>query len=310
RVEAAGHPVRRLDVPPPGKHPHADIMGLLLLAQAGFGLFSLALSGVLVVNLMTALMASQVRQIGVMKAVGGSASRIARIYLGQALLLGVAATVIAVPAGKWGSRVFCRYMAGFLNFDIESFAVPAWVYLLDAVVGVLVPLLAVARPVTRGCRVSVREALADAGTGREAFGTSPLERALGGVRGLTRRVLLALRNSFRRRERMALTAATLATGGLFFMSALSFRASLIRTLDHLFAATRYDLTVNFGGLFPWEQVERAVRKTPGVARAEGWITTEATIAGAGGDPAGAAAAPVAAPPLAGGGGRLAGGGGA
>jgi hypothetical protein len=64
QVEGAGHPVRRMDVPKPGKHPHADIMGLLLLAQAGFGLFSLVLSGILVVNLLTALMASQLRQIG------------------------------------------------------------------------------------------------------------------------------------------------------------------------------------------------------------------------------------------------------
>src|SRR5262249_36609471 len=38
-VESQGHTVRRLDIPRPGKHPHTDIMGLLLLAMAGFGLF-------------------------------------------------------------------------------------------------------------------------------------------------------------------------------------------------------------------------------------------------------------------------------
>jgi hypothetical protein len=31
-IEDRGHPVRRVDIPPPGKHPHASIMGLLLLA--------------------------------------------------------------------------------------------------------------------------------------------------------------------------------------------------------------------------------------------------------------------------------------
>jgi len=86
-----------LDIPRPGKHPHADFMGLLLLAMSSFGLFILILSGILVVNLLTALMASQIRQIGVMKALGGTRGKIARIYFGQALLLGIAAIAIAIP---------------------------------------------------------------------------------------------------------------------------------------------------------------------------------------------------------------------
>jgi len=152
-VEGQGHPVRRMDVPRPGKHPHADLTGLLLLAQAAFGLFALVLSGILVVNLLTALLASQVRQIGVMKAIGGTRWQIARIYLAQSLLLGVAALAVAVPAGMWGSRVFCRYMAVFLNFDIKSFAVPMWVYALDVAVGAVVPVLAAAYPVAKGSGV-------------------------------------------------------------------------------------------------------------------------------------------------------------
>jgi ABC-type antimicrobial peptide transport system permease subunit len=50
-------------------------MGILLLAMSSFGLFVLVLSGILVINLLTAMMASQVRQIGVMKAIGGTRGR-------------------------------------------------------------------------------------------------------------------------------------------------------------------------------------------------------------------------------------------
>src|SRR5207302_1315258 len=71
-IESRGHPVTRIDIPTPGKHPHADIMGLLLLSLSSFGLFVLILSGVIVVNLLTALMAAQIRQIGIMKAIGGT----------------------------------------------------------------------------------------------------------------------------------------------------------------------------------------------------------------------------------------------
>jgi len=276
-VESQGHPVRRVDIPAPGKHPHTDIMGLLLLAMAGFGLFALMLSGILVINLMTALMAAQVRQIGMMKAIGGTRGQIARIYFAQGLLLGVAAILIALPAGIVGGRVLCRSMSVFLNFDITSFAVPAWVYLLVIAVGLVVPLLAAAYPVWRGSGISVREALADFGVAQNAFGTSAFDRALTGLGGTARPLLLAIRNSFRRRTRLALTLLTLAASGLFFMSALNVRASMINTLDRLFATKRFDLAVSLGTMYPVEKIERAISLTPGVLRAECWIAAEGSI---------------------------------
>jgi putative ABC transport system permease protein len=282
-LESQGHPVRRVDVPAPGKHPHAAIMGLLLLAMAGFGIFVLLLSGFLVVNLLTAMMASEVRQIGVMKAVGGTRAQIARIYFGQALLLGLAAICVALPMGVLGSRVLCRYMAGFLNFDMTSFAVPAWVYALVAVVGLALPLLAAAYPVWKGSGVSVREALADFGASANTFGTSRFDRALAGMGGAARPVLLAMRNSFRRRTRLALTVMTLTAGGVFFLSALNVRASMMQTLDRLFRTKKFDMTVSLGSMVPFETVERAIRRTPGVRRAEGWITTEGSLSGPAGD---------------------------
>ncbi|MFL6275232.1 MAG: ABC transporter permease [Blastocatellia bacterium] len=278
-IESRGHTLRRIDIPRPGKHPHTDIMGLLLLSMSSFGLFALLLSSILVVNLLAALMSAQVRQIGMMKAIGGTRWQIARIYLGQALLLGTAAIIVALPLGILGSRALCRYMAIFLNFDITSFAVPVWVYLCIAAVGLIVPLLAAAYPVWRGSGISVREALADFGVSQDAFGSQWLDRWLARMSGVARPLLLALRNSFRRRARLALTVTTLAASGVFFMSALNVRASLINTLDRLFATRQYDLTVNLGSLVPLDKVERAIGNTAGVQRMEGWITTEGAIPG-------------------------------
>jgi putative ABC transport system permease protein len=277
-VESRGHPVLRMDVPKPGKHPHADIMGLLLLIMSSFGLFVLLLSGIIVINLLTALMASQIRQIGVMKTVGGTRGQIARIYLGQALMLGAAAVILALPVGIWGSRVLCRYQAVFLNFDITSFAIPAWVFLLVAVVGLLVPLLAAAIPVWKGSGVSVRKALDDFGVSRNTFGATGFDRLVTRLGGAARPLLLAIRNNFRRRMRLALTLVTLATGGLFFMAALNVRASMMNTLDRLFGSRKFDLSVSLAGMASWDDVQQAVAKTPGIVRAEGWIGTEAALA--------------------------------
>jgi len=177
-LDASGHTVRRMDVPTPGQHPHAAIMGILLLAMATFGLFALVLSGVIVVNLLLAKMAAERRQIGVMKAIGGTRGQIARVYLAEAILFGVAAVVLAIPAGVTGGRMLSEQFAVLLNFDLASLAVPAWVYLLVGVVGLLVPLAAAAYPVWAATAITVRAAVASAGVNPATFGSGRLERLL------------------------------------------------------------------------------------------------------------------------------------
>src|SRR5215216_4312631 len=276
-IKSRGHQVRRINVPRPGKHPHSDLTGILLLAMSSFGVFVLVLSGIIVINLLTAMMASQVRQIGVMKAIGATRRQVAQIYFGQALFLGIAAVIVSVPLGILGRKALCRYMAMFLNFDINSFAVPFWVYLLVAVIGIAAPLIAAALPVLRGTAVPVRVALSDFGLSQTTFGASAFDRALTRIGGTFSLVVLAIRNSFRRRVRLVLTLLTLAAGGLFFMSALNVRASMINTLDRMFAARKFDLTISLANPSELGKIQRAVSKTPGVARAEGWFMTEASL---------------------------------
>src|SRR5947209_1167615 len=238
------------------------------------------MSAVLVVNLLMAIMASQVRQIGVMKTIGGTRSQIARIYFGQALLLGIGATAIAIPLGILAGRVLGRAFAQFLNFDITSFAVPLWVYTLVFVVGIMAPLLAAAWPIWRGTAISVREALAAFGVAQRTFGTGVLDRAMAHVGGSFRPFVLAVRNSFRRRTRLALTLLTLTASGVFFMAALNIRSSMMSTLDHTIASRNYDLLVSLGDQYPKEKIERAVGRTSGIVGMESWLSSGAAIASA------------------------------
>jgi putative ABC transport system permease protein len=277
-VENRGHSVRDVDIPRPGKHPHAELMGLLLLMMSSFGFLVLILSGIIVVNLLMGMMASQVRQIGMMKAIGGTRRQVARIYFSQALLLGIAALLVALPLGILGSRALCHPLAVLLNFDITSFAVPLWVYLWVVAVGLVVPLMAAAYPVWKGSAISVREALADFGVSRNAFGSSVFDRMLAGIGGRSRPLLFAIRNSFRRRTRLALTLMTLAAAGVFFMSANNIRVSMIKTIDHWLASEKYDLRVAFGDRYPSDQIERAIRNTPGIVRSESWLTFDGLLA--------------------------------
>jgi putative ABC transport system permease protein len=269
-IENLGYHINRVDVPSPGKHPHSDLTGMLLLAMSSFGLFVLVLSGILVVNLLTAIMAAQVRQIGVMKTIGATRWQISRIYLGQALLLGVAATVVSIPLGLLGSRALCQYMAMFLNFDINSYSVPVWVYLLVVAIGLIAPLLAALYPVWRGTSVSIRSALADFNVSRVGI----LDRVAIKIGGRFLAFVFAIRNSFRRRARFVLTLATLAAGGVFFLTALNVRATLINTLDQLFDSRKFDLTIGLAGPSEMTKVRQALANTPNIVRSEGWFTAD------------------------------------
>lgn len=125
----------------------------------------------------------------------------------------------------------------------------------------------------------MRQALADCGVTRNTFGTTRLECALAGVGGAARPVLLGVRNSFRRRGRLLRTALTPSAAGVCFVSALNVRASIIRTLDHLFSSMRYDVHVWLDESTSFEKAEGAIRDTPGLIRAEGWLTSEAAVDG-------------------------------
>ena len=114
----------------PRQAPARRDHGCLLLAMAVFGVFVLVLSGIIVVNLLTAPMAAERRQIGVMKAIGGTRGQIASIYLAEAMLFGVAAIVLAAAPGVVGGRVLSQRFAALMNFDLATLSVPVWVYLL------------------------------------------------------------------------------------------------------------------------------------------------------------------------------------
>jgi ABC-type antimicrobial peptide transport system permease subunit len=201
--------------------------------------FALVLSGAIVVNLLSAMMTHERRQIGVMKAVGGTRRQIAAVYLGEAALFGLGAIAVATPIGLVGGRALSRYFGVLLNFDLVSLSVPPWVSLLVVVVGLIVPVAAAAYPVAKGTGMTVREAIAASGVEVSTFGAKRLDRMLCGIGHVGTPLLLGVRNSARRRARTALTLVTLTIAGAFFISALSFRTSMMATLDRFFGEGSY-----------------------------------------------------------------------
>jgi putative ABC transport system permease protein len=279
--EARGLQVSRIDIPSPGEHPHNDQMFTMMSLLAAFGLLALLLSGILVANLIEAVLAREIRQIGVMKALGARTIQVTGLYLAMVSMLGLAALAIGTPPSVWAGLAFVRYAIGIFNFDIVSSSVPWWVYASQTLVGLLVPLIAAAWPVWRGSRISVRDAITDHGVAADDRGSTFIARALARTDRLARPLVLGLRNTFRRRSRLVLTLITLASSGTVFMVAMHVSASWKNTIDTAFALRQFDIDVRLARPLPIDELEREIRQLAGVERVESWAFAQATHACAG-----------------------------
>ena len=132
-----------------------------------------------------------------------------------------------------------------------------------------IPIVAAAIPVWRGGRMTVREALRDPGS-VEHFGHGRLDRVLARLRGLPRPTLLSIRNTFRRKVRLALTLAALAVGGMVFMTVFTVRDSLYATLDDTVRYFNYDVQVELTEPAKASTVVEEALAVPGVTVAEPW----------------------------------------
>ena len=264
--------------PSPGKHPHADIMGLLLLAMSRFGLFVLVPErhpGREPADRAPGLAGpadrrdegdrrnplADRRDLPRPGAAPGTGRRCSSPF--RSGLLGAA----ACSAATWPSSSTSTSRAS---------RVPLWVYLLVALVGLLVPLLAAAYPVVEG------------------------QRRLGsrGARGLRGRAARLRDDRLRpRARRWRAEPPAAARGAQQLPAARAPRPhprdpGRRRALLHVGAqragvdgphprpavrlrAVRPALSAS-PALARSKRSSGRVRSTPGVVRAEGWITTEAS----------------------------------
>ncbi len=276
-VAPTGVTVFAMNVPTPGSHFLGDIFKAVAILLLALGVMALALSGFLVVNTVSALLTQQTRQIGVMKAVGGRASQITSMYLTLVVVYGLLAIVVGLPLGMAMATWFASYAGGLLNFGTSSSGPPGYTLALGIAVGLVVPIAAAYIPIRIGTRIPVVRAFNATGVDATKFGHGLVDRALGLLRGLPRPVALSLRNTFKRKGRLALTLTTLTLASAVVMSVMSVRASMLQTVTDLETWWNHDVEVTFAHPVNARAVEAEALGTPGVVAVESWVTRSTTL---------------------------------
>ncbi len=264
-LEEAGYQVFSASVPVPNKYALDDNMSSVLFILNALGVLTLILSAFLVTSVMSAIMSQQIPQIGILKSLGGRIHQTMSLYFQQVLLFGTLALLLAIPMGLLGAYFLADGVATSLNFNIEHFTLPAITLVLQAFSALLVPLLASLFPILSGSLITIRQAISNYNP--ETAARVGWFRFFGELPQL---VNLSVRNTFRRRGRLALTFVALLLAGAMFIAIIGIRQSMREALKEIQGALNYDVGVDFV-----RPPEGTLMARPGVIHGN-WLSTNTT----------------------------------
>jgi putative ABC transport system permease protein len=267
-LEKIGVPVFVYRVQDPNIHPAQDTVDGVTLILGVMAILSLALGLFLVINTINAIVAQQVPQIGVMKAIGGTTRQMLALYLSGVIIYGLLALSIAVPLGTLAASALTNSLLPLMAIPPDPvFRFSQSALTQQIIVGLLVPLLAALWPVFSGVRITVREAISSYGIGA-GYGQGLLDRILGRLRGLPRPVALTLRNTFRRKGRVVLTVITLTMAGMVFIMVMSSALSFTYTINLLTNSLGLKVLVGFQHPVRTDEAIAIIESQPNVDHAE------------------------------------------
>jgi len=283
-IEPAGYMVYNIRIPGVGSNPgdhwgHNQIKGFLLILQI-MGILAVFLSGGLVVNIVSAILTQQIKQIGIMRSFGAVRWQLAGMYLVKIIFLSLVGLVIALPLGLLGAWWLSEFAAGFLNFNVGIVDLPIKIILLQVALGLLMPVAIALFPVISGTRISVYDAIYQYGLSGDEGGW--LNRLLAKIRQLSPTIALSLRNTFRKKVRLTFTLITLTLAGAMFISAFSTRASLTSQIKDIGRYSLFDAELSIPVGASRFTVEREALRIPDVTIAEGWAKSVGVLVGADG----------------------------
>lgn len=275
KLNGAGVTVYQISVARPDEHPAAATTDALLMVMSSLCVLTVALSAFLVTNTITALLGQQLRQIGVLKAIGASSWQVLSLYLALVTGFGLLALAVSLPLAGVFSWYTAKFVSTLTNFRLAGFRITPLAIGLELLVAILMPVAATLLPIWNGTRVTVREAIASYGLGSGEARPGLLARALARIRGMPRLWKLSLRNTFRRKARLALTLSALTLAGAIFISVLDLQATFNQVIVETFGYALTDVNVYLGRAYRIDEIENLVSRVDGVSHIEAWTVMNA-----------------------------------
>jgi len=277
RLERTGRIVYRTNTNKATEHPAASIALAMIGVLGALGVLVMLLSSSLIVNTLNALLTQHRRQIGIMKLVGARSTQISVMYIALIISYGLIALAIAVPLGMVSGYGLAVFMGNFMSVEIQEFRVIPIAVILQIIIAMVIPLAAGYFPVNKGSKTTVRRAISEDGPAETGGQSGMLDHLGSWFKWLSRPLLLSIRNTFRRKGRLALTLFTLIVAGAIFIAVFNVRSSLNGFMDNLGQHFMADVIVTTEEPYRVSKVESIAYQVPGIQKVEGWSGTGAEM---------------------------------
>jgi len=130
------------------------IFNALTLTVAGIAAISLAVAGILIMNVMLVAVAQRTAEIGLLKAIGATERQVRQVFLAEAALLSAAGSAVGVGVG-WGADLIIKSL-----YPSVPFGAPAWAIFAAVGVALGAGLLFSVLPARRAAKLDPVAALA------------------------------------------------------------------------------------------------------------------------------------------------------
>ncbi len=277
KLERSGRNVYRTLLGKTSEHPMTPTINAMLTVMSAMGVLILLLSGSLIANTLNALLSQHFRQIGVMKLVGARSYQIIAMYLLLILSFAIIALIFAVPLASLAGYALSKFIADQLNITLQGFRWIPSVMILQIFLALSITLVTGFIPINNGAKITVRRAISADGPDSQPTDLGRLARLSARLRWVSRPILLSIRNTFRRKGRLALTLFTLIMAGGVFIAVFTARASMFNFMQLLGSNFKYDVSIDFERPYRISQVTEALYLIPGVEYVEAWTATQAEV---------------------------------
>ena len=204
-----------------------------------FAILGLALSALIVANVVSGAVVAGYRRIGVLKSIGFSPGQVVAAYTSQAMVPAIAGCLAGVVLGNLLAAPVLRQTAGV--YGVGALHVPVWVDLAVPLAMCCLTGISALLPALRAGRYSAVQAIAAGRAPRTGHGYAA-HRLLGRL-ALPRPVTIGLAGPFARPARTAITLTAVLLGATAVTFAVGLNASLNRVAGGLSHASAEQVQV-------------------------------------------------------------------
>ena len=267
------------NVRPPGDWPGKEVFNKFSQLLYVVTMLALLCALVLIGNTMTTLVGEQTREIGAMKAIGGTRRQIAGIFVRTALLLGAIGSIVGIALGLVLANVLVNFFGSTFFAISGGFGVDLPIVAASLLLGLLGPPLAALPAIRRGVRVPVREALETTGS-ITAGGADRVDGLLQRVRFLPRTAQIGVRSVGRRKRRSLATVFQIAFAVATLLAVLALGTSVSNLTHEGWRDHGWAIWLGSSLHPPLDaRADALIHATPGVQAAEPIIVNDVDVQG-------------------------------